>query len=173
MTNEEEYVEETTEETPVVETTTTEEVDWKAKFEEEEGRRRRLETKLNKAKETPAEKPPTSDALDLGAKAFLAANGIKGSKEYDFVQSELKKSGETVDSLIENEYFKAKLEKFRALEQTASATPSGDSRSGGAAIDSVEYWATKPFEEVPKDMQRKVVNYKLEKENSKGVFYNS
>lgn len=174
MANEDEELEEV-EAVESVETTPepTEEVDWKAKFEEEEGRRKRAETKLNK-KPTESKEPTKSDDLDLGTKSFLIANGIKGSKEHEFFQTELKKApGETVESLIENEYFKGKLDKFRALEQTASATPTGDNRSGGAAIDNVEYWMTKPFEEVPKDMRQAVVNAKLEKETKKGVFYNS
>lgn len=141
-----------------------------------EGRAKRLRKDLG-LEEEPKPKPEKktaqkSDGLDLGAKAFLTANGIKGSKEFEFVQSELKKSGESVDSLIENEYFKDKLEKFRALEKTVEATPSGK-RSSGVATDSVEYWMEKPFEEVPKDMKAKVVQAKLDKEQNKGHFYNS
>lgn len=149
--------------------------DWKAKFEEEEGRRKRAETKLSKAKEPETESkksPSKSDGLDFGAKAYLAANGIKGAKEFEFVQSELKKSGEELDSLLENDYFKTRLENFRALSKTSEATPTGK-RSSGVATDSVEYWMAKPFEEVPKDMRAKVVQAKLDKEENKGHFYNS
>lgn len=117
----------------------------------------------------PAQK---SNDLDYGQKAYLTANGIKGAKEFEFVKNELKASGEELDNLLENDYFKSKLEKFRALSQTAEATPTGK-RSSGVATDSVEYWATKPFEEVPQDMRTKVVNFKLQKEQNKGVFYNS
>jgi len=113
-----------------------------------------------------------SDDFDYGEKAFLTANGIKGSKEFDFVKSELKSSGQDLDSLLENDYFQTKLEKFRALNKTAEAIPTGK-RSGGVSVDSVEYWSTKPIEEVPKEMRIKVVNAKLEKETKKGVFYNS
>ena len=113
-----------------------------------------------------------SDILDLGAKAFLTANGIKGAKEFEFVQQEMKKSGQDVESLLENGYFKTGLENFRALTATADATPTGK-RSSGVATDSVEYWMAKPFEEVPKDMRTKVVNFKLDKEKNKGQFYNS
>lgn len=113
-----------------------------------------------------------SDVLDYGAKAYLAANGIKGAKEFEFVQGELKKSGGDLDSLLENGYFKTQLENFRALSATAEAIPNGK-RSSGVATDSVEYWMTKPFEEVPHDMRQKVVNTKLIKEKNKGKFYNS
>ena len=119
------------------------------------------------------EKPSTkSNDLDYGQKAFLAANGIKGTREMDFVRQEMKVSGMDIESLLENDYFQAKLEKQRALAKTADATPHGK-RSSGVPTDSVEYWATKPIEEVPQDMRIKVVNARLAKEKSKGVFYNS
>lgn len=147
--------------------------DWKAKYEETQGRLKRMETKLSKASETKTEKAPSKlDGFDYGQKAFLTTQGIKGAKEFEFVQSELKKSGEDLDTLIENDYFKAKLEKFRALGKTAEATPTGK-RSSGVATESVEYWATKPLEEVPKDMRTKVVNHLIDKEKNKGQFYNS
>lgn len=120
-----------------------------------------------------SEKPskPSND-LDYGQKAYLAANGVKGSKEMDFVKQEMKASGLDLESLLENDYFQAKLEKQRALNKTAEATPTGK-RSGGVPLDSVDYWMTKPIEEVPQDMRIKVVNAKLAKEQAKGVFYNS
>lgn len=151
--------------------------DWKAKFEETQGRLKRAETKLSKVKEPETEtkkSPSKSDGLDYGQKAFATAHElkIKGSKEFEFVQSELKKSGEELEILLENDYFKTKLENFRALGKTAEATPAGK-RSSGVAVDNVEYWMAKPFEEVPKDMRAKVVQAKLDKEKSKGHFYNS
>lgn len=123
--------------------------------------------------ETPSKKESKkSNGLDYGEKAYLTSNGIKGAKEFEFVESELKKSGQPLDELLENEYFIARLEKFRGLEKTAEATPTSK-RSGGVATDSVEYWAEKPFEEVPKDMRAKVVQHKIDKEKNKGHFYNS
>lgn len=119
------------------------------------------------------EKPSkSSNDLDYGQKAYLAANGVKGSKEMDFVKQELKSSGLSLEALLENDYFQAKLEKQRALNKTAEATPTGK-RSGGVPLDSVDYWMTKPLEEVPRDMRGKVVDAMLAKEKSKGVFYNS
>lgn len=187
-TNEEQEVEEVVEETYQEETQTevetTEETN-KEKTEGDkpkrtpqeelayfEGRASRLRKDLGldtPARETKSKK---SDDLDYGAKAFLTANGIKGAKEFDFVKEEMKKSGEDLDSLLENDYFKTRLEKFRALDKTSNATPTGK-RSGGVATDSVEYWLTKPIEEVPADMRIKVINHKLAKEKNKGVFYNS
>lgn len=185
-TNEEVIVDDNEEE--VVETDTGEETAGEAKVEKQkrtpeeelayfEGRARRLRKDLglddSPKQDKPAKKAAQkSDELDYGAKAYLAANGIKGAKEFDFVQSELKKSGDNLDALLENDYFKTRLENFRALNKTAEATPTGR-RATGVATDSVEYWMTKPFEEVPKDMRNKVIQAKLDKENSKGGFYNS
>ena len=185
-TNEEVIVDDNEQE--VVETDTGEETAGEAKVERQkrtpeeelayfEGRAKRLRKDLglddSQKQEKPAKKAAQkSDELDYGAKAYLAANGIKGAKEFEFVQSELKKSGEDLDALLENDYFKARLDNFRALSKTSEATPTGR-RSSGPAIDSVEYWSTKPFEEVPKEMRAKVIQARLDKENSKSNFYDS
>lgn len=183
MENEEEkveVVEETVEETPAEETTK-EEVETKVEkpVETLEDRRARLQRqlaqtnkKLGIEEEKPVKKTSKSNDLDYGEKAFLTSNGIKGSKEFEFVKDELRQSGQDLDALLENDYFKQRLTNFRELNKTAEATPTGK-RSGGVATDSVEYWMTKPIEDVPKDMRPKVVNAKLAKHNSKGVFYNS
>lgn len=123
-------------------------------------------------KHVPKESSKKSNDLDYGEKAYLTANGIKGAKEFEFVKAELKASGENLDNLLENDYFKSKLEKFREINKTADAIPKGG-RSNSVPTDSVEYWMAKPIEEVPKDMRAKVVNAKLTKDKDKGVFYNS
>lgn len=171
--DDEEVVEETTNEetTKKVETEEDEETtDWKAKFKTEEGRRKRAETKLSKPKEK--KEPPSKSDLDYGKKAFLTANGIKGAKEFEFVEDELTKSGEELETLLENDYFKTRLESFRAVNKTQEAIPKG-SKSSGGAIDSVDYWMKKPIADVPKDMRAKVVNARLKKDKDKGHFYNS
>lgn len=122
--------------------------------------------------DTPEKPSKKSNDLDYGQKAFLAANGVKGSKEMDFVKQEMKASGLDLESLLENDYFQAKLEKQRSLNKTAEATPTGK-RSGGVPTDSVEYWMTKPLEEVPREFRGKVVDAMLAKDKAKGVFYNS
>lgn len=128
-----------------------------------------LERNKNKPEKTSAKK---SDEMDYGQKAYLTANGIKGAKEFDFVKDEMKKSGMDLDSLLENDYFQSKLTKFRAVTKSEEAVPKG-TRTNGVATDSVEYWMSKPIAEVPQDMRIKVVNAKMAKEQTKGVFYNS
>lgn len=145
-------------------------IDWKA----EALKNKAILDRLNKKKssEKPTAKKSNNNDLDYGQKAYLAASGIKGSKEFEFVQEELSNSGLDLDGLLENDYFQSRLEKFRSINKTKDAIPSGN-RSGGPAVDSTEYWMSKPIEEVPKDMRAKVVNAKLHKEKVKGVFYNS
>jgi hypothetical protein len=114
---------------------------------------------------------PKSDDFGYDVKAYLKASGIKAD-EFDFVRKELKSFGGDVDALIDNDYFQQKLEKQRALDKTAEATPKGK-RTGSPATDSVDYWMAKPFDQVPQDMRAKVVNARLEKEQRQGIFYNS
>jgi hypothetical protein len=118
-------------------------------------------------------KAEKSEGFDYGQKAFLVANGIKGEKEMELVQKVMSETGRTIEQVLGSKYFQADLTEMRELATTADATIEGK-RAGNGAVNSVEYWASKPFEEVPKDMQREVVNYKLKKETgSGGNFYNS
>lgn len=183
LNNEDEEVVETEESTETEETEeeTTQEKKTEKQTESPEARKARLDRQQEQLKkkhpelyqtESKAAPSKKSDDFDYGEKAYLTANGIKGSKETDFVKKELKASGESLDSLLENDYFQQKLEKFRSMNKTSDATIKGK-RSGGVATDSVEYWASKPIEEVPQAMRSKVVNFKLEKEKTKGVFYDS
>lgn len=130
-----------------------------------------LETKLKEGTQTQTKQTKT-DGFGYDVKAYLKSSGIQ-SNEFDFVQAELKQSGvKDIDTLLENDYFKSRLENHRELAKTTEAIPSGK-RSGGVATDSVEYWMAKPIEEVPQEMRIKVVNARLKKEESRGVFYNS
>jgi len=113
-----------------------------------------------------------SEGFDYGQKAFLVANGVKGEKETELIQKVMSETGKTIEQVLSSKYFKADLEEMRELETTENATIEGK-RQGNGAVDSVEYWAAKPFSEVPKDMRQEVVNYKLKKEDTGGNFYNS
>ena len=150
------------------ESTNSEETDWKAEA-------LKYKAILDRNKEKPKSKESRkSDEFGYDVMAYLKASGIT-EKEFDFVKAELKNSSGIKDysSLISNEYFQAKLEKHRALSKTENAVPKG-SRSGGTATDSVEYYASKPIEEVPREMRFKVIQHKLAKEGGgKEKFYNS
>ena len=148
-------------------------VDWEAKAKEYEGRLKRAETKLKKSSEKPAEsKPSTSNGLDYGMKALLRAEGIKGESETKLVEQFMQETGKTLEQVIDSKFFKAELEEMRELAKTEDANPKGK-RTGTTALDSVEYWLGKPFEEVPKEMRAKVVNAKQKASQGNGVFYNS
>lgn len=166
-------LENTEEEVEVADTETEDEAedskDWKA-----EALKYKAILDRNKSKKeetTEVKKETKSDDLGYDIKAYLKASGIKAD-EFSFVKKELKNFNGTVDDLIENEYFQAKLEKERKVKETAEAIPKSK-RSGAPATDSVDYWLAKPFEEVPQNMRSKVVSAKMEKEKSGVRFYNS
>lgn len=130
-----------------------------------------LESKLKTKDSEPQKKETKSDDFGYDVKAYLKSSGIKAD-EFDFVRKELKNFSGSVDDLIENEYFQNKLEKERKLKETADAIPKSK-RSGAPATDSVDYWLSKPFEEVPQNMRNKVVTARMEQEKKGVRFYNS
>lgn len=123
----------------------------------------------NKGKEK--EVKPQSDGFGYDVKAYLKASGINAN-EFDFVKAEMAASGKDVDSLLESKYFQEALETKRAINKTENATIKGK-RSGGVATNSVEYWASKDFADVPQEMRYKVIEHREKQEKNKGVFYNS
>lgn len=131
-----------------------------------------LERNKNKPKE---QKASNSSELDYGQKAFLAANGVKGSDEMKLVQEIMRNTGKKdLESVLESKYFKAELEELRALRSTAEANPSGSKRSGQSSADTVDYWIAKG--ELPPasnpELRRQVVNARLKKSESASPFYN-
>ena len=167
------------------ETTTEEVADTTTETEKEEptftdaerkafARAKVAEAKVKELKAQLADKGTSkkSDGLDYGQKAFLAASGYKSPSEMKLAQEIMKESGKDLEQVLESKYFLSEVENMRELKKTADATPTGK-RSGNSPLESVEYWMTKPFDEVPKDMKAKVVNAKLDKDKNQGVFYNS
>lgn len=141
--------------------------DWKA-----EALKYKAILERNKGKEVVKEvKTEQSDGFGYDVKAYLKASGINAN-EFDFVRAEMKASGKDVDALLDSKYFQEALETRRALDKTDKATIKGK-RSGGVSTDSVEYWASKPFEEVPQSMRIKVLNHREAQDKNKGTFYNS
>lgn len=136
---------------------------------------KQVNKKLGIDEEKPSRTSKKSEGFDYGEKAFLTANGIKGSDEHEFAQKLQKQTGLDLDSMLEDTYFQTKLNEFREQRATSNATPSGTKRSNNSSVDTVEYWIAKgalpPASEV--ELRRKVVNARLKKEDSKGVFYNS
>lgn len=149
------------------------------KFEESpEAKRARLKRQLEQLEkkhpeltENKSQKPSKkSDDLDYGQKAFLFANGIKGG-EVDLVKGIMKETGKSIEQVLESKYFQAELKEMREIQQTRDAVPNG-TRSGATSVDSVEFWLTKDFKDVPQEMRGKVIEARLKGNKGKGVFYN-
>lgn len=179
---EEGEVEETEAEAPESEETQPEPNEEEKKVEKPtetlEARKARLERQLSQTNkklgiEPQRESQPNkTGALDYAQKAFLVANGIKGT-ETKLVEEAMRKTGETLEQVLENPYFQAKLENTRNLAKTTESIPKGNNRGGKPPVDQVDYWLQKPIEEVPAEMRRAVVNAKYERDKNKSKFYNS
>jgi hypothetical protein len=133
-------------------------------------RLKKAEAELKSGKTT--KEPTKSNDFGYDVKAYLKSSGINAN-EFDFVKQEMKQAGiKDVDTLLNNKYFQSRLEEHREITKTQEATPAGK-RTGGVATDSVDYWLSKPFEEVPANKRREVLNAKLAREQNRGKFYNS
>jgi hypothetical protein len=150
-----------------------------------EAKRARLQRQLNQLekkhpelvqqKEQKQTESRNSGELDYGQKAFLAANGVKGSDEMKLFQEIMRNTGKRdLEAVLESKYWKSELEELRALRSTAEANPSGSKRSGQSSADSVDYWIAKG--ELPPvsnpELRRQVVNARLKKSDSGSPFYN-
>lgn len=142
-----------------------------AKLARLERQTKQLKRKLGLDSE-PQKATQKSDGLDYGQKAFLVANGIKESSEMKLVQSIMQETGKSLEQVLDSKYFQAELNEMRELQTSKNAVPTGK-RAGNVPTESVEYWLTKDFKDVPADMKAKVVNARLNQEKAKGVFYNS
>lgn len=129
---------------------------------------------IKKQEPTVIHEKPKANSNEFGyaEKAFLTASGLKGSKEFGLAQQFAKETGKTLEQVLESKYFQQELNDLREIERTANATITGKD-SKGVSIDSVEYWASKEFKDVPREMKAKVIDYQLKKEKEKDVFYNS
>lgn len=157
--------------------------DWKALAEERQalavknqGIARRYKTKLEKSKEAPpanpVEKKEPKSELDYGEKAFLVANGVKGSDEIDLVRNVMSNTGKSLDEVIDSKYFQADLKEMREAKASAEAIPKGTKRSAQSTRDSVEYWIAKG-ELPPKDqraLRTQVVNARIKSEKDDNIF---
>ena len=165
-----------------------EDADWKAKATERTGIAKRRTTQLKKAKDLidaqkaeieTLKKPPEPkpqdkkpEGFDYGQLAYLKANGIEND-EFDFVQEEIERSKFELKDLLDNEYFKQKLESRREEAKVKNATPKSSKRSDGGAKDLVDYHISKgtPLEEITdQKLRREIVNKRLERSKSDSKF---
>jgi len=119
-------------------------------------------------------KEPNAKSNDLGydVKAFLTANGLKGSDEYKLAQDFAKNTGKTFDQVVENKYFLQELEEFREVKKTGNSVPKSRGKTSNMSSDSLEFWLAKPFGELPNDfeLRKKVVNARRQKSKNTGMF---
>jgi len=117
-------------------------------------------------KETPEKTEPNE--LSSGDKALLVAYGVKGKEEQALAQSYMRRTGDDIDSLIEDDIFQAKLAKLREAKASQIATPSGTKRSTVSTKDDVDYHVEQhlsgkmKLEDMPFEMRTKVVNKMVE-----------
>lgn len=145
------------------------------KMVQEHGSFKRELKDLKKQSKEVKETPTAPTASDLGEKAFLAVNGIKTPEQIEFFQKMKKETGRDAETLIGSTYFQAEFKDFNEKRASADATPTASNRSNNSQVDTVEYWLAK--DELPPvsepELRRKVVNARIAKDSSKGVFYNS
>lgn len=167
----EEEVEEVEEEEEVQEEPETDPRD--AKIEEleaklaKQGNAKRKATRAAKAKGV---KEP--QGLGYGEKAYLAAEGIKGTEEFQLIEDIMADTGKSLEDVIGNKFFKAEIESLRENRVAAEAQPKGTRRSGKPVRSTADYWIKKG-ELPPKDqplLRREVVNAKIKMNQQNDMF---
>lgn len=150
--------------------------DWKAEAIKAQGIVKRLKTKIEKAKETPAPKveaPKEAEkGLDRLDRAVLRVEKITDAEEIALVETIMKETGKDVEGVLASKYFQNELKEMRDARATKDATPSSSKRSNQSPRDEVDYWIAKgelpPADQV--DLRRKVVNAKMKQAKQANQF---
>jgi hypothetical protein len=143
-----------------------------------EGRAKRIRTKLGKdKKDEPKPSETKSTELDYGQKAYLTATlAIKGSDEWALVR-EYVGNGKSIDDLVDNRHFNNDLKDLREARASKEALPTGSKRAQQSGASTVDYWIAKgelpPRTPENKQLRIDVINARMKKGKSSGVFYNS
>jgi hypothetical protein len=160
-------------------------IDWEAKAKEQEGLAKRNYAKLKKAEEKLAslekkpEPPKEEKKLDdkefsSGDKALLKTyKDIQGEDELALAQNWMKRTGDEMEVMLEDELFNSKLNKLREKKKAKEAVPTSTRRSGVPSSKAVDYWLGKPFEEVPRDppeLRQQVLAERLKREEHRAKF---
>jgi hypothetical protein len=117
---------------------------------------------LKKSKDDPKETSQKNQPEEFGLlqKTYLRSAGITADDEVELAKDIQKKSGLDWDKLVEDEYFKAKLDALRTQKSNEEAAShiKGGAGGGSEARNTADYWLKKgemPTEEVAKAMGRK------------------
>lgn len=144
---------------------------WREKAEGLEAELASLKAQAPK-EEPKAKKADTNSELGFAEKAYLMANGVKGSEEMGFVKTFMEETGKNLDQALESKYFKAELKEFRENKAAREATPTTSKRSTTNSRDKAEYWIAKgelPPADQPK-LRAEVVNAKIVKASTEKMF---
>jgi hypothetical protein len=131
-------------------------------------------------KEVPKNNKKPED-LDYGQKAFLRSWDIKGADEVALVKDWVRRTGEELDSIVEDDIFQSRLAKLREARASTEAVPKGKGRTQQTAtVDDVSYWQAKiaagqaTMHDVPDvALRRKVLNARIEQEQRGNRFSDS
>jgi len=155
--------------------------DWKAIAQKNQGIAKRFKTKQEKLKaDLEAAKPKPkkakvkgTDKLDYAQKAFLIANGIKGSEEHQLAFDIMKRLGtDDLDMVVEDEFFMSKIKTLRDKVTLEEATPPSGRTPSSSPKSDVEYWTAKgemPPADQPK-LRQDYVNAKLKAQTDGSPF---
>ncbi len=148
--------------------------DWKAKFEEADGRRKRAEKQLEKSKiekkaEKIVEKQKQTGELDETQLDYLDLKGISEDEDIKLIERHVQRTGETIRQALKDDYVQSKLKANKDKRDVSQATPSSNKRGGGNPADSVAVALAK-FEQtgdLPDDFKLRsaVINAKAAKDN--------
>ena len=109
-----------------------------------------LKKPKEETKETPQTKPEGNGLIQ---KTFLRAAGITDAEEVELALSTAKKWGVEIDQIVDDEDFKAKLEKHRTNKANAEATSNvRGSASATSTKNTPEYWIAKRTPPTPTDV---------------------
>lgn len=122
-----------------------------------------------KKPEVTPEKPEKSNELDYGQKAYLKAYGISGADEIALAKSFIERTGDPLETIVEDEIFTGRLKGLRDAKAAKEALPQSK-RSATGSKDNIDVWMDKPFEEVPPELKQEVLNRKLVIEKEGGKF---
>lgn len=120
-----------------------------------------IDTKDDKKQESKSEPLQDKKDFDWGEKAFLKSYDIKGADELSLVKQWIDRTGDSLDSIVEDDIFQAKLGKLREAKAVKQALPNGSKKAPSLAKDQIEYHIEKYNQtgELPKefDLRSKVL----------------
>lgn len=166
--------------------------DWKEKAKEIEQKRRedgiknRERTKALRAQLDESRKPKIpeksdkSDEFGLLHKTYLRAAGIVEEDEIELAKDIQKRTGLDWDKIVDDDYFKSKLDGLRTVKANALATSNVRGGQGSStAKNSPEYWIAKGVRPTPDQVPDRGTRVKIyeamidkEKGGAGGGFYN-